>query len=103
NYINENMNSTDSVLSLAAPEILFLSGKKNINKYPLIESDVFMLHLEKTSNMENFREEIISAKPKFIIYNYDYILDTIGIRDFASDNYNRIDDIKYLVYERIDR
>jgi len=106
-YIKENSDENDKVLSLSAPEILFLAEIENMNKYPLLESQVFIFHTENTGELDKIKSDIMTNIPKFIIieestqYKQPNVIDTLDFKEFIDENYKEIEFIKYIVYEKI--
>ena len=84
---------------------MFLTERRNLNKYPLFESKFFTSYAEETGEITSLREEITDYSPKFIIGNKEESFETLGIKEFIQNNYkklsNEISTDEYLVYERI--
>jgi hypothetical protein len=107
NYIRNNTDENDAVLSLSAPEILFLAGKKNPNDYPLIESYVFIFYLEENGKFEEFKQNILKDDPKFIVlekssfWRDPNVMEILEIDDDIERDYREVDFVKYIIYERV--
>jgi hypothetical protein len=105
NYIQENTDEGEKILSLSAPEILFLSGRENINKYIVIESTFLLNYFNQTGRLGEFSDEVKITKPKFIVleessyYRNPNIIEILELEEFLSDNYIELEFVKYTLYE----
>lgn len=106
--IKNNTNENEKILSLSSPEILFLSQRRNMNKYPLFNTHEFQEIAEKKGELDGIKGEIIKYKPKFILTDKGNFLEKFGLNEFVNKNYKEMDletPLKndYKVYTTINR
>lgn len=105
-YIKNRTDKGEKILSLGSPEIVFLSERRSLIKYPHLKSDVFILHLKKTSSIEDVRKKVINYRPKIMVMKFESSLGLLDLKDFVSENYKKIpggiSTKEYVIYERIE-
>ena len=87
--VTENTKENEKVLSLGAPEIIFLADRRNINRYPLLTGDTFF-HMENNVGIDNFRTSIMNEKPRFIVTNNKYYIKKLDLNKFLEKDYEEI-------------
>jgi len=88
--IKNNTNENEKILSLTAPEILFLSQRRNLNSYPLFEAVGFYEISIERGELNKIREEIIKYKPKFILAHDENFIEKLGLSEFVDKNYKEL-------------
>jgi hypothetical protein len=97
-YIETNSNKDQRLLFVSVPDIMFLSNRRNINRYILYPVD--KLYLQETGELADYQEQVMDYKPLLIIvkkhsdaeYNTssfeDFIIPSeIGLTEFIKDEY----------------
>lgn len=64
-YIEDHTNSTQRSLFIGNPEILFLSNRKNFDRYVLYPADI--LYMKKNGKLSAFIEKVMKEKPPIIV------------------------------------
>jgi len=106
-YINDNMNDTDTIFSLGASELLFLIGKRNINKYTQLSGSPLRVYVREEGIREELKNNITESSPKFIVSwvrldNNEPALKFLGIKDFVETNYEMLDvHPKYVIWKKV--
>ena len=88
--IQNNTNEDEKILSLSAPEILFLSKRRNMNPYPLFEGAGFYELSIERGELSKIREEIINHKPKFILTYKENFIEKLELSEFVDKNYEEM-------------
>lgn len=100
--IQDNTEPNEKILSLNAPEILFLSNRRNLNQYPLFEGAGFYEMAKDRGELKGIKDDILSYKPKFIIYTNKNFLEKLGIDEFVENNYEEMNFMEYNIYKVIE-
>jgi len=107
-YINDNMNDTDTIFSLGAPELIFLSGKRNINNHLLLSSEFMRVYAMREGITEKLKYKIMEEMPKFIVSwnipNNKPAIDFLSIEEFLKNNYKEVNiHPKYVIWQRLEK
>lgn len=100
--IQNEIEEDEKILSLNAPEILFLSNRRNLNKWPLLEPDSYKFATD-VGDIPGIIEDIIEYKPKFIVGDpgSKRTIERLELTDFIEKNYEEAPFAYYLVYRYI--
>lgn len=106
NYIRTNTEYDEKIFSMGAPELLFLSGKENINEYFYLTTRIYTEDATRKGIIEDMRNEIIESDPKYIVsrnvWMVDRVIGLLSIEDYLEDNYEQISmHPEYLIWERL--
>lgn len=88
----------EKILSINAPELLFLSGRRNLNQYPLFEGVGFYELAQQRGELPKIVSDIVAYKPKFIIYTRDSFITKLGLDDFVKTYYVKSSFVNYNIY-----
>jgi len=100
NMIRDGTLDNETVLSLGTPEILFLSGRRNMNPYPLFDEwpGFYDLSMQR-GELPGIVSAIVAQKPKFILYTSPAFITKLGLDEFVKTNYVNADLMTYKIYE----
>ncbi len=103
-YIRSNTADDEKIFSMGAPELLFLSNRRNINEYFYLTAGYYK-YVEKMGFSEDLREDFIEESPKFIVsrnvWMNERVIDTLDIREEIEDNYIEVYfHPEYVIWER---
>lgn len=88
--IKNNTNENEKILSLDAPEILFLSQRRNLNAYPLFEGAGFYELSIERGDLDRIKNETVKYKPKFILIHTEDFVEKLGLSEFIHKNYREL-------------
>jgi len=104
-YIEDNSNADQRLLFVAVPDIMFLSNRRNFNRYILYPVD--RLYLEETGELASYQEQVMEEKPPLIIVKKqsnvedntsnieDFIIPSeLGLSEFINEEYEIIKQTK---------
>ena len=89
----------EKILSLDSPEMLFLSNRRNLNPYPLFEGTGFYEIAVERGEIDKIRSDIVTYRPKFILYSDKKFIEKLGIGEFVEKNYEELNFIYYKIYK----
>lgn len=96
--IQNSTSPDEKLLSLNAPEILFLANRRNLNQYPLFEGVGFYELAQERGELGKIKSDIVSYRPKFILYTRDSFITKLGLDDFVKANYVKSSFLDYNIY-----
>jgi|GEM_PF-4775603 len=107
-YIENSTNLTDRLLFISTPELIFLSNRKNFDRYILYPADI--IYMEKHGELTSYYEKVIEEKPVLIIGDKKHTTNTteillpsgLDLYDFINREYNKVKETKnYIILKRI--
>jgi len=106
-YIKGKTSDDEKIFSMGAPELLFLSNRRNINNYFYLTTRVYTEYIKKEGIVGDLKKNLTEENPKFIVsrnvWMVQRVINLLDIENYIKYKYVNVSNHpEYIIWERLE-